>query len=77
MEPNASVLTAYFKLLFQSAETIEAKSDDIDFGSVLQIKKASRVVMFAEDAHRIKAKMLVKSLAKQTFNVLAEPGTGE
>lgn len=77
MEPSGSVLRAYFKLVFQSAETIEAKSEDIDFGSVLQIKKASQVVMFAEDAHRIKAKMLVKSLAKQTFKVLADSGRGE
>lgn len=30
------------------------------------------MVVFAEDAHRIKAKMLMKSLARQTFNVLSQ-----
>ena len=63
-------LHAYFKLLLMRAEEIEAQGD-LDFGSVLQLKKSQKVVTFADDAHRIKAKMLVKALSKFTFKALA------
>ena len=64
LEKSGSVISAYFKLLLQDAAAIEAKSEDIEFSTVLQLKKQSRVVIFSEEIHRIKAKLLVKSLTK-------------
>lgn len=70
---SIQAINAYFKLLLTKAEEIEAKGD-LDFGSVLSLKKSSKVVVFSDDAHKLKAKMLIKCLAKWTFKVLADGG---
>jgi hypothetical protein len=47
---SSETLAAYLKLLLQRADQIEA-TDDIDFGSVLMLKKSSKVVQFSEESH--------------------------
>jgi LysM repeat protein len=66
------VLNAFFSLLLQKAHSIESKSSDINIGSVLQLKSTNQVVVFSEDSHKTKAKLLIKSLAKQTMKTLSQ-----
>ena len=77
VKKSGTVINAYFKLLLQNVQAIEAKNEDIDFSAVLQLKTQSKVTMFADDFHKIKSKLLVKSLAKQTFKVLSSNDSSE
>ena len=64
----------FYSLLLQNPDSITAKAyDELNIGKVLHLKESSgSFVKFTEDSHQLKAKMLIKPLAKQSIRLLVK-----
>ena len=66
---DCSVELNFFDLLLQKPNKIQSKCD-IDLGKILNLKQASTVIIFSEESHSNKAKLLIKPLAKFTLKTI-------